>query len=406
MLIPRLKALLLLATAGLAAPPEAPMDFAKSSNAFGFDLYRRLKQTPGNQVVSPASITTGLALAWGGARGETAAQMKQALHFGAEPGPMMEAAAALSRSLVDPARPVVFRIANRLFGEKAFPFEPAFLEAGRAAFGAALEPTDFRHSPEVAREAINRWVETQTVNRIRDLVPPEGVTRETRLVLVNALYFLGDWQDPFTKEGTSPALFHVTARQERLVPTMHGGGTHRLARRSGLLALELPYKGEQMSMLVLLPEATDGLPALERSLDAAGLDSIVQSLAPTRVAIALPKFEVDPQEPLSLGDALVALGMRDAFDRRKADFTGIANPPDPADRLFISRVFHKAFVKVDEKGTEAAAATGVSMMRVGSAMVRDEPVRFTADHPFLFFIRDHATGLVIFMGRVADPSHK
>ena len=158
------------------------------------------------------------------------------------------------------------------------------------------------------------------------------------------------------------------------------------------MALELPYKGRQMSMLVLLPEAIDGLAALEDSLNAASYDAIVRGLTPTRVMVSLPKFEVDPAQSLSLGDMLVALGMHDAFDRRKADFTGIANPPDPADRLVISRVFHKAFVKVDEKGTEAAAATAVSMMRAGSAMVREEPVVFRADHPFLFVIRDNASG--------------
>jgi serpin B len=408
--IPSLSAALVLSAVGFATAPEAPTDetilFAKSSNAFGFDLYRRLKPAPGNQVVSPASITTGLAMAWVGARGETAAQMKQALHFTAGPGPVLRAAGAVSRSLVDPRRPVVFRIANRLFGEKTYHFETAFLEATRAAFGAPLEPADFREASEGAREAINQWVEGQTEKRVRDLIPPRGIDGQTRLVLVNALYFLGDWQDPFTKEGTSPAPFHVAARDQRPVPTMHRTGTFRFVRSRGLQALELPYKGEQMSMLVVLPEATDGLSALEDSLNLAGLDAVVQGLAFAQVAVALPQFEVNPKESLSLGDLLVALGMRTAFDPGKADFTGIANPPDPADRLVISRVFHRAFVKVDEKGTEAAAATAVSMMRAGSSARREEPLVFRADHPFLFFIRDNASGLVVFMGRVADPSQK
>jgi serpin B len=410
MTLPCLPAMLFLTAAGLTPAPEATMDestlFARSSNAFGFDLYRRLKARPGNQAVSPASITTGLAMAWGGARGETAAQMKLALHFEAGPGSVVRAAGALNQSLVDPGRPVVFRIANRLFGERTYHFETAFLEATRAAFGAALEPTDFRKAPEGARDFINRWVEAQTEKRIRDLIPPGGVTGETRLVLVNALYFLGDWLEPFAKEATSPSPFHTRAREERSVPTMHRTGTFRLARRSGLMALELPYKGQQMSMLLLLPDGIEGLPALEDSLDPSGLDAIIRSLAPAQVAVALPKFEVDPPQSLSLGEMLVALGMRAAFDPQKADFTGIANPGDPADRLVISRVFHKAFVKVDEKGTEAAAATAVSMMRAGSAARREEPIVFRADHPFLFFIRDNATGLVVFLGRVADPSQK
>jgi serpin B len=409
MLLPALLAPLLLTAPGAAVAPEAPMDettrFARSSNAFGFDLYRRLEATPGNQVVSPASISLALAMTWGGARGQTAAQMKQVLHFEGAPGPVAQAAGAQSRMLVDPTRPLVFRVANRLFGEKTFRFENAFLEATRAAFGAGLEPFDFRRAPEAARQAINRWVEAETEKRIRDLVPAGGVDGETRLVLVNALYFLGDWHQPFAKESTSPAPFHVKAGLQRTVATMHATNTYRLARGpNGLLALELPYKGRQMSMLILLPQAQDGLPALEQSLDAAGLEAIVQGLALARVVVALPKFEIDPPQSLSLGDLLVSLGMRDAFDRRKADFTGIANPPDPADRLVISRVFHKAFVKVDEKGTEAAAATAVSMMRAGSAAPRDAPIVFRADHPFLFFIRDNASGVVVFMGRVADPS--
>ncbi len=402
--------ILLLTLAVSAAAPEAPMDdparFARNSNAFAFDLYRLVKAVPGNQVVSPASITTALAMTWGGARGETAAQMKRVLHFEGAPGPVVQAAGALSKSLTDPARPVVFRVANRLFGEKTFRFETPFLDATRAAFGAGLEPADFRGATEKARSAINQWVEAQTEKRIRDLVPAGGIDGETRLVLVNALYFLGDWQEPFTKEATSSAPFHLTAGTEKPVPTMHRVDTLRLARQPGLMALELPYKGRQMSMLILLPDAAQGLTALEDSLSAASYDRVVRGLAPTRVVVSLPKFEVNPAQSLSLGDTLVALGMHDAFDRRKADFTGIANPPDPADRLVISRVFHKAFVKVDEKGTEAAAATAVAMMRAGSAMVREEPIVFRADHPFLFFIRDNATGLVVFMGRVADPTLK
>ena len=408
----RLLALVLAAVplAASPAPPEAPMEdvqrFAKGSNAFGLDLYRRLAPTPGNQVVSPASVTTGLAMAWGGAQGETALHMKRVLRFEGTPAAVMRSAGQLSRQLVDPARPIVFRIANRLFGEKSFRFETAYLEATRAAYGAALEPVDFRTAAEGARGLINGWVEAQTEKRILDVVPAGGVNGETRLVLVNAIYFLGDWLHPFEKEATFAAPFHLSEREKRDVPTMHRTETLRLARRPGLMALELPYKGRQLSMLVLLPDAISGLPSLEASLGAETLDAIVAALAPARVAIALPKYEVNPLESLSLGDVLVAMGMGLAFDRQKADFTGIANPKDPRDRLAIGRVFHKAFVKVDEKGTEAAAATAVTMLRAGAAAPREEPVPFRADHPFLFVIRDNATGLILFMGRVADPSQR
>jgi serpin B len=400
MLTPWLRALLFDA-AKPGASPEGSPSFATCSNEFGFDLYRRLAAAPGNNVVSPASISISLAMPWVGARGKTAAQMKQVLYFQDQPGPVIATAGELTRALIDPKRPGVFRIANRLFGEKTFPFEPVFLEATRAAFGAGLEPTDFHGAPEAARQAINLWVLEQTNQRIRDPVPPGGVSRETGLVLVNALYFLGDWASPFEHAATSPAPFHLSAREERLVPTMHNEGYFHFAARNGLLALKLQCKGGLMSMLLLLPEAREGLAAAEKSLDAAGLAAIVKSLSQTRVDVALPRFEVNPTNSLSLRKLLVALGMGAAFDPAQADFSGIANPPDPKDRLVIGDVFQKAFVKVDEKGTEAVAATAA-----GSVCLGDPPVPFTADHPFLFFILDDATGLVVFMGRVSDPSQK
>jgi serine protease inhibitor len=401
MLAPCLLPVMLLAA---PAPADEMTRLARSSNAFGFDLYRGLGAGPGNRVVSPASVSTALAMAFGGARGGTAVQMARVLRFEGSPEAVMQASGRLAASLQDPSRPIVFRIANRLFGEKSEGFETAYLEATKVAFGAALEPVDFKKAAEKARLLINAWVEEKTEKRIKDLVPPNGVNRETRLVLVNALYFLGDWIEPFTKESTVPRPFSVSAALKKDVPTMHRAGRLRFAARDGLKALELPYKGGSMSMLLLLPDAIDGLPALEGSLTAERLEAIVGSLSPVRVSVALPKFELDPPGSLPLGDVVRRLGMEDAFSPSQADFTAIANPPDPRDRLFLSEVFHKAFVKVDEKGTEAAAATAVVMER--AAALPEKLVEFRADHPFLFFIRDNASGLILFMGRVADPSVK
>jgi serpin B len=395
--------LLLTATVGAESAAPDARRFAASANAFGMDLYGRLKAMPGNLAVSPASVATALAMAWGGSRGETAEQMKRVLRFTDSPDAVMRTSGRLSSSLQDPKRPVVFRIANRLFGEKTYRFEPAYLEATRAAYGAALEAVDFRKAPQQARALINGWVEAQTEKRIRDLVPANGVTSGTRLVLVNALYFLGDWLVPFERAATAPRPFHVSASVKKDVPTMHRTDTLRLAQGRGRKALELPYKGGDLSMLILLPDAVDGLAALEASLTADDLEAIVRSLKPERVAVALPKFVVDPPASLSLGDALRGMGMPLAFDSRRADFTGIAAPPDPGQGLVIGDVFHKAFVKVDEKGTEAAAATAVSMETRALAPSRP-PVEFKADHPFLFLIRDHPSGLVLFMGRVVDPT--
>jgi serpin B len=398
----------ILPAALLAATPTAAEDemtrLARSSNAFAFDLYRGLGPGAGNRVVSPASVSTAMAMAWGGARGETAAQMQRVLRLEGSPETVMTASGRLAASLQDPSRPIVFRIANRLFGEKTYRFEPAYLDATRAAFGAGLEPVDFKRAAEPARVHINTWVEEKTEKRIRDLVPPGALSGDTRLVLVNAIYFLGDWQEPFEKDATRPAPFSISASEKKDVPTMHAVESFRFVAKDGLKAVELPYKGGQMSMLVVLPDAVDGLAALESSFGTERLEGIVKAVAPARVFVALPKFEVDPASALPLGHVLETLGMADAFSRARADFSGIANPPDPRDRLFISEVFHKAFVRVDEKGTEAAAATAAVMARAAAAMA--PPMEFKADHPFLFFIRDNASGMILFMGRVADPSAK
>ena len=394
--------LLLPAGRATSAAENDMATFAKSSNVFGLDLWRRLPGS-GNQVFSPASLTTALAMTWGGARGETAAEMKKVLRFEGPPEDVMAASGRLSATLTDPKRPLVFRIANRLFGEATFRFEAAFLAATKAAYGAPLESVDFRRAPEKARVHINGWVEAQTEKRITDLIPGGGIDEDTRLVLTNAIYFLGDWKEPFEKEATRPAPFQLSPSERKDVPTMQRTGTLRHTRSDGLAALEIPYKGGEMSMLVLLPEAVDGLPAVEKTLTAEGLDRIVGALLPVRVSVSLPKFEVNPAGSIALAPVLKAMGMPLAFDRRQADFTGIANPKDPRDRLYIGNVFHKAFVKTDEKGTEAAAATAVVMLRA-AGMVPDPRVVFQADHPFLFLIRDNGSGAVLFMGRVADPS--
>lgn len=392
-------------------PPRSKIDapanaaaLAKGENQLGFDLYGKLRKQAGNLALSPASISTALVMTWGGARGETAKQMQKVLHFTGPQDQAVRTAGQLARSLESPDRAITLRTANRLFGEKSYKFDKSYLELTRAAFGAPLEPTDFQHAAEASRKHVNHWVEDQTQKRIQNLIPPRGIDAETRLVLVNAIYFLGDWRDPFKKHSTLPQAFHVSKTEQHDVRTMHAVDHFRFVDKGGLNALELPYKGGDMSMLIVLPDAVNGLGALEAAFDAKKLDSIVASLEVQLVNVALPKFEVNPATSLELEDALGALGMKLAFDRDKADFTGIANPPNPADRLYIGKVFHKAFVKVDEKGTEAAAATAVVMPKGGG--MPPKPVVFTADHPFLFFIRDHKTGLVLFMGRVEDPAAK
>lgn len=393
-----------------SAPPvdppaaDAVTKLAQGSNAFGFDLYKRLQKEPGNIVFSPASITTALAMTWGGAKGETADQMKKVLHLEGSADEVMATSGKLALSLESPNRPITFRIANQLFGEKTYKFEQPFLDKAKNAYGAPLELVDFQGGPEAARVRINGWVEQKTEKRIKDLIPKDVIKSDMRLVLVNAIYFLGDWEDPFEKDRTQPAAFFTTKSDKTDVPTMNRVGGYKYAKKDGVQAVDLPYKGGDMSMVIVLPDAVDGLAAVEKSFDDKKLQDLVKSMKGERVLASIPKFEIAPQTSLSLGDHLVEMGMKTAFDRGKADFTLIANPPSPADRLFIGKVFHKGFVKVDEKGTEAAAATAVLMPKAGSAPM--QPIEFKADHPFLFFIRDNKSGLVLFMGRVADPSKK
>jgi len=382
-----------------AAADVAPL--ATASNTFAFELWRKAAPA-GNAAMSPASITTALAMTWGGAKAGTADEMRQTLHLPGDPEVVMTMWGQLSRALQDPRRPMTLRIANRLFGEKDFKLEAPFVERTRDAYGAPIEAMDFKTAPDAARASINTWVAKQTEQRIKDLLPPRSITEDTRLVLVNAIYFLADWATQFEKVSTVDRPFHVSATDKRDVPTMHQQTFLKLAKVEGVKVLELPYKGGA-AMLVILPDKVDGLAAVEQSLDAAKLDAWRKALADNgKVMVALPKFTIDPPAAMELVPALKQLGMTLAFDPKTADLTGIGVPPDPSRRLFISAVFHKAFVKVDEKGTEAAAATAV-VVAEGAGAAPSQPEPFIADHPFLFAIVDQSTGLILFLGRVVEP---
>jgi len=379
---------------------------AKSSNAFGVDLWKQFAKTPGNLAISPASISAALAMTRGGAKGETELQLRKVLHSDNDAQAAGKQWGRLIEELQGPSRPLTLRIANRLFGEKTFAFEQPFLDWTKTVFGAALEPLSFKGAPDASRMHINAWVADRTEHRIKDLLPSGSVAVDTRLVLVNAIYFHADWQLAFEKEATMPAPFHLDAPERTQdVSTMHSGKSFRVAELSGVRILEIPYKGADCAMLIVLPNKTDGLADVEKSFSAATIETWVSALAWRPSIVALPRFKLDPPAASPLGSALRALGMPLAFDRDKADFTGMANPPSPRDRLVVGEVFHKAFVTVDELGTEAAAATAVVMPTAAAAPMRTAPpFEFRADHPFLFFIIDKPSGLILFMGRVSDPS--
>jgi serpin B len=392
--------MLVMATGWL--PPTQAAD-PTSGTAFAVDLLRALRGTPGNLAFSPASVSLALTLPWSGARGATAAEMARVLHLSGTPDAVLPGVADQLGRLNDPKRTAyTLRVANRIFPERTYALQKPFLDR-MATLGAPAEGLDFRRAPDPSRRRINTWVAEQTSDRIRDLLPPPSIDAETRLVLANAIYLLADWLSPFTRETTRFVPFFFP-HGDRPVPTMHQVSTFKFVAADGVKLLEMPYVGGDLAMTIVLPDARDGLPALEQSLDARRLDAWIAALKPQKVAVVLPKFTLDPPSSLALADVLKGLGMKLAFDPERADFTGIAAPPNPADRLVISDVFHKAFVKVDEKGTEAAAATAVVMQRAGAMPDPQRPQEFRADHPFLFLIRDLKTGGVLFLGRVVDPA--
>lgn len=375
------------------------MQLAASNNALGIDLYRKLAGKPGNLALSPASISFALTMTYAGAARETAAEMKRTLHLNGSMEETVDSAAKLSSALQDPKNPGKLRIANRLFGQKDYAFRQDFLERNRASFGAPLASLGFKQEPEAARRQINGWVEQQTEKNIKDLLPAGVITSDTRLVLVNAIYFLADWAMPFDKGYTRSANFAAPAGA-RSVPTMNNELSAPYANVDGHQVLQLGYKGEQMAMTLVLPKAGSSLADLESTLSQELLGRWTSALKPQYLRVALPKFKLSPQEPVSLKSALAELGMASAFDPDAADFSGISERN--AEPLYIHEVVHKAMVAVDEKGTEAAAASAVIMGDEGAPA--EPEVEFIADRPFLFLIRDLRSGAVLFMGRVEDPT--
>ena len=386
--------------------PPPPVDatraatVARSINAFAVDLHRTLAHEPGDMVVSPASIALAFAMTHAGARGDTERDIARVFHFPAgEPARLQADFAATLAGWSVAREGQELAVANRLYGERTVKFAPAYLDLTRTVFATPLEAVDFKTAAEPARQNINRWVAGRTHDKIVDLIPGGGLSEATRLVLVNAVYFKATWDEPFQATRTEAAKFHGSAG-ERPVKLMQRTDTIHLAvvADAKIRLVELPYQGGLFSLVVVLPDARDGLRAVEEALNADALAGWVAGAAPQRVAVKLPRFKIEPGDPLRLRDVLSSLGMASAFGGA-ADFTGMA-PASEAIR--ISEAVHKAFIAVDEHGTEAAAATAV-MAKSGGMPPAGEPIEFTADHPFLFFIRDTKTGAILFMGRLDDP---
>lgn len=376
-------------------PPDEAAAVGRAVNGLAADLFARLAASPGNVAFSPASVEAALAMTAAGARGETATEMRTVLHL--ESDAAIDRVGHALRAWDDTARTeYTLRVANRLFGEDRYAFEQAYLDRVATVFAAPLEPLDFEGAPEAQRTHINDWVAQHTRDRIRDLLPPLSIIPETRLVLVNAVYLEAHWAEPFERHQTRPDAFRIDAATSVQVDTMHRRFHAQHGVIDGATVIELPYRAGELAMRFVLP--AEGA-APETWATEAHLSDATE-LGRLEIMLSLPKFRVETPT-IALREYLEAQGMRRAFSQADADFTGIAAPPSPDDRLYVSGVFHKAFVRVDEEGTEAAAATAAPMAARGRPPSMPPEVRF--DRPFLFLLRDVRTGTVLFLGRVSDP---
>jgi serpin B len=382
------------AAAGQATSPAGQV--VQGNTQFALDLYAQLRGEEGNIFLSPHSISTALAMTWAGARGETADQMADTLHFTLPQAQLHPAFGALEETILgagdDPAGPEI-HIANRLWGEQSMTFREPFLAVARDHYDGGFEALDFVGATEQARQTINDWVEDQTADRITELLQPPDLDSSVVMVLTNAIYFKGTWLTRFDERYSRDGEFFVSTSDPVTVPFM--GVTEDLPyfANDDLHAIELPYEGERMSMVLLVPRERDGLPALEESLTATNLEGWLDGLSEKTVFVSMPRFKLEDR--FHLEETLPAMGMPLAFTAGQADFSGICGSPGS---IWIDLVIHQTFIEVNEEGTEAAGATAVVMKRGGG------PPIIRADHPFLFLIRDRATGAILFLGRVSDPS--
>jgi serpin B len=378
------------------ARAEPATDLAGATRAFGLALYDRLAVEGGDVFVSPLGISGAFGPVAAGARGETQDAIRAAMRFPA--GDSLHAQfGALMERLGRDREGATLRIGNALWVQQGFPLEAGFSGIVQNDYRARIETLDFA-VPAPAADRINAWVSEATAQRIRTLVSPDMLGADTRLVVTNAVYFLGDWAAPFNASQTREQPFHLEGGGTKPMPLMYRKGRYRHLDGGSFQAIDLPYEDETLAMSVFLPREKDGLAAFERELGAARLADWLQRLDAAEMQetqLWLPRFQLEYQ--VALKPALAALGMGIAFDRQRADFRGISDA-----ELFISDAVHKSFLRVDEKGTEAAAATGVVIST--TSMPVTPPVQFRADHPFFLVIRDKPSGAILFVGRVTEPT--
>jgi serpin B len=388
------------------ADPAVPADdlsaLVQGNNAFALDLYHSLRSDDGNLAFSPYSLSVALAMPYAGARGQTEIQMAQALHYTLPQDRLHPAFNRLDQDLMkeaqptsDSEQPLQLKIANGVWAEQTFSFLQDYLDLIARDYGAGIQLADFVNHSDAVRQQINGWVSDRTDDKIKNLIPAGALDPMTKMVLVNALYFKADWQEPFDPEDTGDAPFNLldgTQVQSRQMSNQLFGVPY--APGDGFQAVEIAYQGNAAAMDILVPDSGH-FQDFEASFDSQKLDSLLTSMRPTTLKLALPKFTF--RSNLDLGDKLALLGMPDALNPDRADFSGMTGNPD----LYIMKVLHQAFVAVDEKGTEAAAATSVIM---GPTSALLPPQELIVDRPFIFVIRDLQSGQILFIGRVLDPT--
>lgn len=371
------------------------LELASGNSAFAFNLYRTIvSNDDGNIFFSPYSISAALAMTYAGAESTTEIEMAEVLQFPLYENHIHSSFNMLDQNLTAAAeRDSAFslHIVNALWGQTGYTFLPEFLEILTANYGAGISLLDFSDNPELCRETINEWVLEQTEGRIEDLIPGGILTTATKLVLTNAIYFKAQWFFQFDEMGTVDQPFHLINGEQVIVPTMHQTEHFPMAKGDGYIAVELPYTNRRVSMLVIVPDE-NRFPEVEENLENDFIDEVIRSLSDANLYLSIPKFET--VSSFQLEDILSSMGMSSAFGM-SADFSGM----DGTFSLYIASVIHKAFVSVDEKGTEAAAATAVVMQKVNG----ESSIDFIVDHPFIYLIRDRETGTILFMGRVLNP---
>ena len=381
-------------SAGIVSTPEMVVD---GLNDFAFDIYRQMNESSqANEFISPLSISSALAMTYAGSEGLTAEQMQQAMHYGPQRRQFHADYGVILDSLSKSNKDFEINIANAVWVQDKFPLLEKYVKTVKLDYKSESRELDFAKKPEVSRNTINSWVEDKTNDRIQDLIPRGVIDADTRMILTNAVYFNAEWAEHFRKDLTRSETFYLLEDGQNTCDMMHRRGHFAYSKINGTQILEIPYKGYQYSMMILLPEQRNGLKNLIKNIDKNMLMKYENNKTWEDVLLYMPKYKLETD--YQLRPALAALGMEIPFSD-DADFSGMTGRKD----LKISDVIHKAFIEVDEIKTEAAAATAVVMKLTSMAPAQRAPIEFRADHPFMFLIKHKESGAILFMGQVTNP---